>query len=160
MSSLLKSLSEEGKEIVRMYIEDGKEYERKELVAVIKEKTERKSEMTDGVIAGVIKMLTSSNEIMVVSRGRYRKGVPVTVQTMQSKVLNLFSRFKTDLDKVCMVNVLGLDSEDMEFIERLKEISNQLESDIWTLEELGTEDKPKAVMKSDKAPKKQVEQVK
>lgn len=78
----------------------GREYDRKELVAAIKEKAERKEEMTDGVIAGAVKMLTASNEIMVVARGKYRKGSPVGNQNMQEKVMALFQKFKGDLDKV------------------------------------------------------------
>ena len=78
----MRSLSEEGKDVIRGYMENGKEYDRKELVAAIKERAERKDEMTEGVIAGVIKMLTASNEIMVVSRGRYKKGIPGKEQNM------------------------------------------------------------------------------
>jgi len=112
---------------------------RKELVAEIKEKAERKEEMTDGVIAGAIKMLTASNEIMVASRGRYRKGSPVGNQNMQEKVVALFQKFKGDLDKICMVNALNLKEEDFRFITLLNEISNNLESSIWTLEDFGKE---------------------
>ncbi len=141
MSNAIKyqSLSEEGKEIVRQFIEDGKEYERKELVAVIKEQAERKEEMTTGIIAGVIKMLTASNEIMVVSRGRYRKGVPMNNQTIQDKVMVLFNKFKGDLDKMCMVNALNLKEEDIEFIRRLNEVCNNLEAFIWELEDISKE---------------------
>ncbi len=47
----MKSLSEIAKEVIRGYMENGNEYDRKELVAAIKERAERKEEMTDGVIA-------------------------------------------------------------------------------------------------------------
>ena len=92
MSKMVRTLSEEAKEIIRNYVEMGKEYDRKELVAEIKEKAERKGEITDGVIAGAIKMLTVSNEIMAVARGKYRKGSPAGNQNMQEKVVALFQR--------------------------------------------------------------------
>lgn len=139
-----QSLTEEGKEIIRNFIEAGKQYDRKELVAVIRERASKKEEMSDGVVAGVIKSMTSSNEIMVVSRGKYRKGIPMNCQTMQEKVLALLGKFKTELDKVCMVNALTLKSGDIEFIGRLNEISDRLESDIWTLEEVGEAKEPSA----------------
>ena len=69
----MKSLSEIAKDVIRGYMENGNEYDRKELVAAIKERADRKEEMTDGVIAGAIKMLTASGEIVVVARGRDRK---------------------------------------------------------------------------------------
>ena len=139
MSKMVRTLSEEAKDIIRNYVEMGREYDRKELVAEIKEKAERKEEMTDGVIAGAIKMLTASNEIMVASRGRYRKGSPVGNQNMQEKVVALFQKFKGDLDKICMVNALNLKEDDFRFITLLNEISNNLESSIWTLEDFGKE---------------------
>ncbi len=151
-----KSLSEEGKEVIRGYMEFGKEYDRKELVGAIREKAERKEEMTDGVIAGVIKMLTASNEIMVVARGRYKKGLPGREQNMQEKVTFLFHRFKADLDKMCMVNALNLKEEDLKFIRKLNEISNNLEASIWELEDFG---KGNETSGAEKAPEVQVEEV-
>ena len=139
MSKMVRTLSEEAKNIIRSFVEFGREYDRKELVAEIKEKAERKEEMTDGVIAGAIKMLTASNEIMVVARGKYRKGNPAGNQNMQEKVVALFQKFKGDLDKICMVNALNLKEEDFRFISMLNEISNNLESSIWTLEDFGKE---------------------
>lgn len=139
MSKMVRTLSEEAKDIIRNYVEMGREYDRKELVAEIKEKAERKEEMTDGVIAGAIKMLTASNEIMVAARGRYRKGSPVGNQNMQEKVVALFQKFKGDLDKICLVNALNLKEEDFRFITLLNEISNNLESSIWALEDFGKE---------------------
>lgn len=153
---MARSLSEEGKEVIRGYMENGKEYNRKELVAAIKERAERKDEMTEGVIAGVLKMLTASNEIMVVSRGRYKKGIPGKEQNMQEKVTLLFHRFKADLDRMCMVNALNLKEEDLKFIRRLNEISNNLEASIWELEDFGRE---KEASGAEKAPEVQVEEV-
>lgn len=139
MSKMVRTLSEEAKDIIRSFVEFGKEYDRKELVAEIKEKAERKEEMTDGVVAGAIKMLTASNEIMVVARGKYRKGNPAGNQNMQEKVVALFQKFKGDLDKICMVNALNLKEEDFRFISMLNEVSNNLESSIWMLEDFGKE---------------------
>ena len=135
----MKSLSEIAKEVIRGYMENGNEYDRKELVAAIKEGAERKEEMTDGVIAGAIKMLTASGEIMVVARGRYKKGVAGKDQNMQERVTALFHRFKADLDKMCMVNALSLKENDLQFISKLNEISNNLEASIWELEDFGKE---------------------
>ena len=153
---MTKSLSEIAKEVIRGYMESGKEYDRKELVAAIKEKAERKEEMTDGVIAGAIKMLTASNEIMVVARGKYKKGVVGKEQNMQERVTLLFHRFKADLDKMCMVNALNLKEEDLEFIKKLNEISNNLEASIWELEDFGkeTEKEVEKVVKADGQEKK------
>ncbi len=58
---------------------------------------------------------------------------------MQEKVVALFQKFKGDLDKICMVNALNLKEEDFRFITLLNEISNNLESSIWALEDFGKE---------------------
>ena len=148
----MKSLSEIAKEVIRGYMENGNEYDRKELVAAIKEGAERKEEMTDGVIAGAIKMLTASGEIMVVARGRYKKGVAGKDQNMQERVTALFHRFKADLDKMCMVNALSLKENDLQFI-------NNLESSIWTLEDFGKEKEASGAEKAPEAKKEEVVQV-
>lgn len=152
----MKSLSEIAKDVIRSYMEDKNEYDRKELVAAIKERADRKEEMTDGVIAGAIKMLTASGEIVVVSRGRYKKGLAGKDQNIQERVMALFHRFKSDLDKMCMVNALNLKESDLQFIGKLNEITNNLEASIWELEDFG---KGKEVSGAEQAPEAKVEEV-
>lgn len=151
----MKSLSEIAKEVIKGYMENGDEYDRKELVAAIRERAERKEEMTDGVIAGAIKMLTASGEIMAVAKGRYKKGAAGKDQGMLEKVMLLFHRFKADLDKMCMVNALNLKEEDLQFIRKLNEISNNLEASIWELEDFGKE---KETSGAEEAPEVQKEE--
>ena len=155
----MKSLSEIAKEVIRGYMENGNEYDRKELVGAIKERAERREEMSDGVIAGAIKMLTASGEIVVVARGRYKKGVAGKDQNMQERVTALFHRFKADLDKMCMVNALSLKENDLQFISKLNEISNNLEASIWELEDFGKEKEASGAEKAPEAKKEEVVQV-
>ncbi len=152
----MKSLSEIAKDVIRGYMENGREYDRKELVAEIKEKAERKEEMTDGVIAGAIKMLTASGEMEVVTRGKYKKGIAGKDQNMQERVTALFHKFKTELDKMCMVNALQLKENDLQFISKLNEISNSLEASIWELEDFGKE---REVSGTEQAPEARGEEV-
>jgi hypothetical protein len=51
----------------------------------------------------------------------------------------LFHRFKSDLDKMCMVNALNLKESDLQFIGKLNEITNNLEASVWELEDFGKE---------------------
>ena len=152
----MKSLSEIAKDVIRGYMENGSEYDRKDLVAAIRERADRKEEMTDGVIAGAIKMLTASGEIVVVARGRYKKGLAGKDQNMQERVTALFHKFKSDLDKMCMVNALNLKENDLQFISKLNEISNNLEASIWELEDFGKE---KEVSGAEQAPEARAEEV-
>lgn len=151
----MRSLSEIAKDVIRGYMENGNEYDRKELVAVIKEKADRKEEMTDGVIAGAIKMLTASGEIVVIARGKYKKGTVGKEQNMQERVTLLFRKFKADLDRMCMVNALNLKEEDLQFISKLNEITNNLEASIWELEDFGKE---KGGSGAEQAPEAKVEE--
>lgn len=152
----MRSLSEIAKDVIRGYMENGSEYDRKELVAAIRERADRKEEMTDGVIAGAIKMLTASGEIVVIARGRYKKGIAGKDQNMQERVTALFHKFKSDLDKMCMVNALNLKENDLQFIGKLNEISNNLEVSLWELEDFGKE---KEVSGAEQAPEAKVEEV-
>lgn len=154
----MKSLSEIAKDVIRGYMKNENEYDRKELVAAIREKADRKEEMTDGVIAGAIKMLTASGELVVVARGRYQKGIAKDSQNMQEKVTALFHKFKSDLDKMCMVNALNLTENDFQFISKINEISNHLEASIRELEELGKEKEASGAEQAPEAKGEEVEQ--
>ena len=68
----------------------------------------------------------------------------------------LFHKFKSDLDKMCMVNALNLKENDLQFIGKLNEISNNLEVSLWELEDFGKE---KEVSGAEQAPEAKVEEV-
>jgi len=53
-------------------------------------------------------------------------------------VLTLFENFQRDLNKAATVRVIDLTKEDIDFCQRVSEISNYIESQLWKLEE-GTE---------------------
>ena len=129
-----QSLSEEAKVALRKYVEEGREYARGELVAAIRDNTERSGQMTDGVVAGVIKMLSASGELVPVARGRYRLGHPQDAQDFKVRVTGLYDRFRFDLDKACRVNVLNLTECDIAFIKKVTEITAGLETAVMELE--------------------------
>lgn len=138
-----QTLSEEAKTAVRLFMEEGKEYSRGELVAAIKNGTERREQMTDGVVAGAIKMLSTSGELVPVARGRYRLGHPQAERDLKGRVIGLFDRFRSDLDRACRVNVLSLSEQDFSFVRKVTEMTGRLETEIEELEKIGgTQDLP------------------
>jgi len=78
---------------------------------------------------------------------------------MHERVTALFHRFKADLDKMCMVNALSLKENDLQFISKLNEISNNLEASIWELEDFGKEKEASGAEKAPEAKKEEVVQV-
>lgn len=136
MEKKFNSISEEVKTLVNEFMATVKgECDRKEMVKFVKEHVQDSSVLTDGVIAGSIKMLTATGALVVVSRGRYKKGIKIDNLCLKEKVIALFETFQRDLQKACTVNLLGVSNEDMEFIKKVSALSNQLECDIWKLEE-------------------------
>lgn len=89
-------------------------------------------EVTDGVIAGAIKVLTSSGEIIPTERGIYVKGSGTRVKaTSFEKIYNLCKRFGADLTKACTVNILELTEQEKkvypDFIRILTELKNNVQ---------------------------------
>lgn len=102
---------------VRFYImqyvaQEEREYERKELVDLVYQKMGDNESVTAGVIAGAIKMLVGSGELVVVKRGVFRKGVRRCKSTSFEKIYNVCSRFTMDFEKACTVNMLSLTEEE------------------------------------------------
>ena len=72
-------------------------------------------EVTDGVIAGAIKVLTSTGEIIPTERGIYIKGSGSRVKaTSFEKIYNLCKRFESDLVRACTLNILELTEQEKE----------------------------------------------
>lgn len=136
MERKFNSISEEVKALVNEFMGTVKgECDRKEIVKYVKEHISNKDNARDTVLAGALKMMVTSGELVVVSRARYKKGVKMEQLGLKEKVVALFEAFQRDLQKACTVNLLGVSNEDMEFIQKVSALSNQLECDIWKLEE-------------------------
>lgn len=144
MEKKFNSMSDEGKALVMEFmntVEVG-EVERKEIVAYVKEHISDKSKLSDGIMAGVIKMLTATGEIVVVNRARYKKGTKLESLTLREKVLALFNGFQKDLNKAVTVNVFDLTDSDLAFCKQVNELSNEIESKLWELEEVVEQTEP------------------
>lgn len=139
MERKFNSMSEEGKALVMEFMATvNGEVERKEIVAYVKEHISDKEKLSDGTMAGIVKSLTISGELVVVSRARYKQGVKLENLSVKEKVLTLFENFQRDLNKAATIRVIDLTKEDIDFCQRVSEISNYIESQLWKLEE-GTE---------------------
>lgn len=148
------SISGEVKDIIRKTMEDGKEHERKEIVEAIKAGITDQATLTDGIIAGGIKMLTNNGELQVVNRGIYKKGVLGTAATVRERVLAIMEKFQSDLSKACTLNCLEIAEEDLEFIKAVGEFSGLVEAKIW---DMTGEAKAEPVKEEVKAPEVKVE---
>lgn len=97
------------KALVMEFVEaSDKPVERKELVAYINEKMGYNDRLTDGVIAGAIKILINNGELVTVRRGCYEKGSGKTKSSAFEKIYGICERFSVDLDRACTVNIMDL----------------------------------------------------
>lgn len=136
MEKKFSSASEEVKALINEFMASVEgEVERKEIVAYVKSHI---NEVSDGVLAGAIKVLTASGELVVVNRAIYKKGTKLESLTLREKVLALFNGFQKDLNKAVTVNVFDLTDTDLNFCKKVNELSNEIESQLWKLEEVVT----------------------
>lgn len=103
------------KALVMEFVEaSDKPVERKELVAYINEKMGYNDRLTDGVIAGAIKILINNGELVTVRRGCYEKGSGKTKSSAFEKIYGICERFSVDLDRACTVNIMDLTDKERE----------------------------------------------
>ena len=101
------SRTAEVKAIIASFMADKEEpVERKEIAEYVLDHVT--TDMTDGVIAGAIKIMASSGEIYPVSRGRYIRGTGKAKATAFEKIYNICKRFDCDLERGCTFNALEL----------------------------------------------------
>lgn len=89
-----------------------KEVERRVLVKHIKENLKDNPSLTDGVIAGAIKILVNSGELIVVHRGCYKKGIVKASLSPLEQICQVCIRFKNSLEKACTVNAMELSDKE------------------------------------------------
>ena len=112
-SMVFTSKSAEVKHLVLEFVGDSEQpVSRNEIVKYVQSKVS--AEVTDGVVAGAIKMLTCAGEIIPVQRGVYVKGSGKRKATSFEKISNLCRRFQLDLERACTVNVLELTDHERE----------------------------------------------
>lgn len=106
------------------------EAERKDIVEYVQIHIE--NGVTDGVIAGAIKMMTADGEIYPVRRGCYVKGVGKAKSTTFEKIYNVCRRFQLDLDRACTFNMLELTDAEKSIYPQVQELSEQLRDEVRT----------------------------
>ena len=94
-----RSTTEEVKHLIMMFMgTEEKEVERRVLVKHIKENLKDNPSLTDGVIAGAIKILVNSGELIVVHRGCYKKGMVKVPLSPLEQICQVCIRFNHSLE--------------------------------------------------------------
>ena len=143
MERKLNSLSAMGRNLVMEYMETHEQATRKELSEYILLKaSEMKLEgiFTEGIIAGVTKVLLADGELVNIQRGIYVKGEKKANGCSYEKIVNICEKFKKDLRKSCNINVLELSDGEQsvygEFFKELKNLKTMVEEKVESLNTL------------------------
>lgn len=108
-----RSTTEEVKHLIMMFMgTEEKEVERRVLVKHIKENLKDNPSLTDGVIAGAIKVLVNSGELIVVHRGCYKKGMIKVPLSPLEQICQVCIRFNHSLEKACTINAMELSDKE------------------------------------------------
>lgn len=134
------SMTAQAMEIVRVFMGDGAEHPRKEVVREIREKISDKETLTDGVIAGAIKVMVEHGELECIEKGIYKMNLSGAKAGLRQKGIRLLTRFQRDLSKLCVVNVLQMDEEDMEYIKSLQALSESIKNNEILIPKVNVED--------------------
>lgn len=124
------SVTGEVKYLVMEYMEKegGKEAERKSIVEYVNTHMDEKP--SDGVVAGAIKILVASGELVVVNRGCYAKGIKKPAAGSFEKIYNVCSKFLADFEKACTLNILSLTEGEKTVYPEISEVLERGQSEI------------------------------
>ena len=126
--TVFSSKTAEAKSLITELMGKKAEVDRKELSEYIREHSSE--EFTDGVIAGAIKIMVASGEIVVVRRGVYQKGIDKLALTRFERIFNMCQRFKTELTKVCTFSMMELTDSEKEAYPKMAEIIDGLRKNV------------------------------
>lgn len=126
--TVFSSKTAEAKSLITELMGKKAEVDRKELSEYIREHSSE--EFTDGVIAGAIKIMVASGEIVVVRRGVYQKGIDKLASTRFERIFNICQRFKTELTKVCTFSMMELTDSEKEAYPKMAEIIDGLRKNV------------------------------
>lgn len=126
--TVFSSKTAEAKSLITELMGKKAEVDRKELSEYIREHSSE--EFTDGVIAGAIKIMVASGEIVVVRRGVYQKGIDKLASTRFERIFNMCQRFKTELTKVCTFSMMELTDSEKEAYPKMAEIIDGLRKNV------------------------------
>lgn len=135
--NLFVSRTAEVKSLITEFMEQTDEaVERKDIVNYVQAHVVEK--VTDGVIAGAIKVMTADGEIFPVSRGVYVRCAGKRQTTVFERIYSVCKRFQGDLNRACTVNVLELNSEErytyLKIIDVLDRLTGQVNSCVDDME--------------------------
>lgn len=121
------SKTAEVKAIIRAFMadQDGA-VERRQITECVTDQID----VTDGVIAGAIKMMTLSGELMVPRRGIYERGTEKAKALAFEKIYNVCKRFEHDLNRVCTFNMLELTDAEKHVYPEFNGVLTRLRGDV------------------------------
>lgn len=125
---VFSSKTAEAKSLITELMGKKAEVDRKELSEYLREHSSK--EFTEGIIAGAIKIMVASGEIMVVRRGVYRKGIDKLTSTRFERIFNVCQRFESELSKVCTFNMMELTDSEREAYPKMAEIIDRLKKNM------------------------------
>lgn len=123
---VFKSMTAEVKYLIMEYMSERKDaVGRAELVQYVKGNVGADERLTDGVIAGALKVLLADGELVTVQRGCYQLGDGKAQETGRSssfdRIYAICNKFKSDLDRACTVNLLTFTGEKKELYDLMAE---------------------------------------
>lgn len=122
----MMSLTAEAKEIVRLYMADGKVATRKEINDEVERSLSDAKDYRVNILNGVIKVLTENHELEVVDRGRYRQGSGMPCMTKEQLALKHMENCIDKLRKLCVYNVVLGTEEELALVEQVGYLANEI----------------------------------
>lgn len=112
----MRSLTDEAKEIVRVFMADGKVATRKMVAEQVEKNISRPNEYRVNILNGVIKVLTENHELDVVERGKYQLGKGLAKRTHEELAVMYLMNCKENMGSLCSIEGTDTSEDKKQFI--------------------------------------------
>ena len=121
-----RTLTDETREIVRVFMSDGKVATRKEISKQVEDNITRPGEYRVNILNGVIKMLIENKELENVGRGMYKLGEGAVQLSTEQLVERYILVCKENLERMCVFNMATATEEEKQETERISKVAKEL----------------------------------
>lgn len=125
------SISGAVRNVVMEIVADGEVHNRNDIVSYIRSNVMNGSEVSEGIITGVLKNMVAANELEIIKRGVYRMSTVMNMNSsLADKAVSILEETKAKLNKICACNMLEITEEELEEAKKVGELIKIMDKEI------------------------------
>ena len=131
-----RSTTEETRYHILQLLQNNIEHTRMELLDYVRANASKPESITENLFTGALKTLIGNQKVDVLERGLYKiRSTTEKPMELKEKVVCILEQTKKHLNQVCCINVLEMDSSQLETAKQVKEFIGIMEQMIESIQQ-------------------------